>query len=347
MIPPVDVTTAQAGRTGAPSIKDVARLAGVSGQTVSRVSTGSESVRPETRERVLKAMEQLGYSPNKAARALRFGRHDTLGILAQRFDRTGEAMTTDAVLRAAAAADLGVTLLSVEDTEAGWDPAAGRLVHQTIDGLILLRAEGDADVQLALPPGFPIVVSDSRMRGTYPCVTIDSISNVRPAVDYLLNLGHRTVHHITGPLNSEPARIRALGWRVSLEERGREVPAPLVGDWTAESGYAHGLTLAADPSVTAVFCANDEQAFGLLQALRETGRDVPGDVSVIGYDGIALGTFAAPALTTLRADFSRVGYEMVRVLTEQIQGTAGPEPASVLVSTELVIRSSTGPAPSS
>ncbi|WP_202965767.1 LacI family DNA-binding transcriptional regulator [Demequina lutea] len=339
-------TARRSSQRSGPSIVDVARLAGVSGQTVSRVSNQPDAVKPATRDRVLIAMEQLGYSPNLAARALRHGRYGTIGLLAHRFDRTGEAATTDAVLRAAAENDLTVTILTVPSTDAdGWTPAAKRLQHQATDGLIVIRNELESVKRLTFPAGFPVVVSDHRMEGVLPCVVADEIAATRAAVDYLMDLGHRTVHHVAGPQDSEPARRREIGWRARLRERGAIAYEPLPGDWTAESGFRAGRTLAANPEVTAVFCANDEMAFGVLHALHDMGRRVPGDVSVIGFDGIPLGVHSYPPLTTLKQDFRTIGAELVRLLVDQINNENADHAPHVIVPIELVVRKSTAPPP--
>src|SRR6478736_698817 len=220
------MSAARTQRRG-PTLADVARVAGVSGQTVSRTVTGAERVRPETRERVMRAMEQLGYAPNRAARALRNGHYGTIGLLAHDFLRTGESLTTDAILRAARLEDYTVTLLTVPTAKVGdWVPAAARLQHQTVDGLIIIRAEGGSADRIALPPRFPVAVSDSRATGLYPCVVADEAASMRTAVMHLLELGHRTVHHIAGPTDSEPARLRKLGWRGALESAGVVPPKP-------------------------------------------------------------------------------------------------------------------------
>lgn len=291
-------------------------------------------------------MEQLGYSPNLAARALRHGRYGTIGLLAHRFDRTGEAATTDAVLRAAAENDLTVTIMTVPSTDSdGWAPAAKRLQHQATDGLIVIRNERDSPKRLKFPAGFPVAVSDLRMEGVLPCVVTDEIGASVAAVDYLMDLGHRTVHHVAGPRDSEPARRREIGWRARVKERGATAHDPVIGDWTAESGFRAGLTLAADPAVTAVFCANDEMAFGVLHALHDAGRRVPEDVSVIGFDGIPLGMHSYPPLTTLKQDFRTIGAELVRLLVDQINNQDADHAPHVTVPIELVVRKSTAPPP--
>lgn len=325
-----------------PSIEDVARLAGVSAQTVSRVSTGSAPVRPDTRQRVLLAMDKLGYSPNRAARALRSGHFHTLGLLAHRLERTGEALTTGAVREAAEQAGYSVTLMDVRGSEPSeWDSAVHRLASQAIDGLIIIRAEHAIPESLTLPPQLPVAVSDSRLAGHHPAVVADQIQGSLDAVNHLLSLGHSTVHHIAGPADSVPAAVRADGWRSALQQAGATVPQLMRGDWTAKTGYEIGRGL--PPDVTSVFCANDETAFGLMRALREAGRDVPRDVSVVGFDDIGLAPYAAPPLTTVRQDFLRIGHDLVALILAQMRGeTRGPLDRIVLP-TELFVRESTAP----
>jgi DNA-binding LacI/PurR family transcriptional regulator len=337
-------TRARGARSRGPTIADVARLAGVSAQTVSRTATGAEYVSPETRDRVLHAMDQLGYSPNRAARALRNGHYGTIGLLAHDFHRTGEALTTDAVLRAARDEDYTVTLLTVPTADTGdWTPAAARLQHQTVDGLIIIRAEGGSADLIALPPRFPVAVSDSRVAGLYPCVVSDEAASMRGAVEHLLALGHATVHHVAGPADSEPARLRTVGWQGALERAGIPAPKPIIGDWTVESGHRAGQILVNDPAVTAVVCANDEMAFGLMAAMQAAGRVVPDDVSVVGFDDIALSRFANPSLTTVRQDFNRMGAELVRLVLDQVRGQSPDTTPHIVVPTELVLRGSTAP----
>jgi len=289
-------------------------------------------------------MGQLGYSPNYAARALRNGSFGTIGLIAHRFGRTGEALTTEAVLEAAEAEDYSVTLLTVRDPDAeGWEPAAHRLSHQAIDGLVIIRAEQATPESLSLPTGMAVAVADSRLAGHYPAVSADQVQGTADAVRHLLELGHRNIHHIAGPVTSEPARVRAATWQRTLESAGVHSPKPWRGDWSARSGYAVGQEIALDPDITAVYSANDEMAFGLMRALHECGRRVPEDVSVVGFDDIALAEFSSPPLTTVKQDFPRLGHELVRLVLTQIRATASIPRDRVLVPTQLIVRGTTAP----
>ncbi len=329
------------GRPG-PSIADVAQLAGVSSQTVSRVSTGADNVRPATRDRVLAAMDELGYSPNHAARALRYGSFGTIGVIAHRLARTGESRTVEAVVEAARAEGYTVSLVDIRTP--GSDDvtdAVARLSHQSIDGLVIIRAETATPVALALPPRLPVVVSDSRFVGHHPAVGADQVTGTHLAVQHLLDLGHRTVHHVAGPDDSAPAEVRVAAWRQHLVGAGRPVPDLLRGDWSARSGYEAGRRLAADPDATAVFCANDEMAAGVLRALAESGRRVPDDVSVVGFDDIPLAEYLWPPLTTVQQDFHLIGERLMELLLRQIRERTPLDDSRVVVPTRLVVRAST------
>lgn len=309
---------------------------------MSRVSTGAENVRADTRERVIAAMNHLGYSPNHAARALRSGAFQTIGLMAHRFERTGEALITEGVIAACEQRGFAVTIVSVQGTGSeGWASAASRLSHQAIDGLVIIRAEVEDFQTLALPPTLPVAVSDSRFVDQYPAVGGDQVQGTRDAIQHLLGLGHRVVHHLAGPADSDPANVRLAAWRRALEDAGVAAPEPLRGDWSARSGYEFGKRLAADDAVTAVYCANDEMAAGVMRAMHENGRAIPSDISVVGFDGIALGEFFSPPLTTVRQDFHAIGQELVRLVVQQIGSTASRAPERVLVPTELIVRGTT------
>ncbi|WP_062304753.1 LacI family DNA-binding transcriptional regulator [Demequina subtropica] len=325
------------------SMTDVARLAGVSGQTVSRVANGSLNVSPDTRQRVLEAMESVGYTPNTAARALRSGSFETLGVIAHRLARTGESSIVEAVVQAARGSGHTVTLLDIDSTEhAEVAEAASRLSHQAIDGLIIIRAEIEDAGRLALPAGLPVVVADATFGGRLPMVGSDHAGGARQAVEHLLDLGHRTVHHLAGPEDSIPARARLGAWEDVLRERGARVPEPWRGDWTAASGLAAGRALVDSGEATAVFCANDEMATGLMLACAEAGVRIPGDLSVVGFDDISLAGFLNPPLTTVRQPFAAVGRRLVEQVLALIAGDSVPAGIE-LIPCELVVRASAAP----
>ncbi|MEP6479668.1 MAG: LacI family DNA-binding transcriptional regulator [Rhodoglobus sp.] len=344
-LPDTEVGSA-ASRRRVPSMADVAREAGVSGQTVSRVSTGRTNVDDETRNRVLAAMQKLGYRPNSAARALRSGQFKNIGVIMFTLSSFGNMRTLDSIAVAAAAAGYSITLIPVQrPTQGEVSIAFSRLSEQAVDGVIIIieaHLLDEADVEL--PVGLPVVVVDSSARYQYPVVDTDQAEGARLATEHLLDHGHATVWHISGPRGSYSAERRLESWRETLEAKGRVVPPVVVGDWSAESGYRAGLQLAADGEATAIFAANDEMALGVLRALHERGVAVPGRVSVVGFDDMQASSSFWPPLTTVHQSFEDVGKHGVRELVKEIE-EGSHTASSVLVPTRLVVRASSGPAP--
>lgn len=338
-----------AGRVGetrvwrAPSIIDVAREAGVSAQTVSRVANGMDIVRPATRDKVQAAMDRLGYRPNSAARALKSGRFRTLGVIMSGLSSYGNMRTLEAIANEAAKAGYSLALTPLWTiAQAGFAGAFVRLAEQAVDGvLVVLEAHELQDSDLAHIADIPAVVVTAGESHPYPSIDIDQAQGARLATEHLLGLGHRTVWHISGPEESFSARDRAASWEATLRAHGRGVPPMQQGDWSTASGYAAGRELAADPSVTAVFAANDEMALGAMRALRDAGRIVPDDVSVVGFDDMGMSADFQPPLTTIHQYFDRVGTAAVGMLVDQIEHRSQPAPG--LVPTELVERASTAP----
>lgn len=339
------VTTpgAAAGRRRGPSMADVARLAGVSGQTVSRVSNGRTNVDAETRARVLAAMEELGYRPNSAARALRTGRFRTIGVIMFTLSSFGNMRTLDAIASAAEEAGYSLTLIPVpHPTRGEVSDAFQSLADAAVDGVIIVieaHLLDESDVEL--PPGLPVVIVDSAGDDRFTWVDTDQALGARLATEHLLGLGHATVRHVAGPDRSYSATRRRESWEATLRAHGAVVHPPLVGDWSAESGHELGLELARDPDVTAIFVANDQMALGVLRALHESGRAVPAEVSVVGFDGMEEAASFWPPLTTVRQFFGEVGRRSVEALLHEVE--SGDRRAPSVVATELVVRDSTAP----
>ncbi|GAQ53483.1 LacI family DNA-binding transcriptional regulator [Streptomyces acidiscabies] len=325
---------------------DVARVAGVSSQTVSRVSNGYAGVTEETRRQVLDAMRELGYRPNSAARALKRGEFRTLGVITFSLSSTGNVRTLEAIANSAAAEGYAVTLLPVAvPTQDEVRGAFTRLEELAVDAVIVIMEVHLLDAAtINLPPYVQVVVADSDAGERYTVVDTDQAGGTRTAVQHLLGLGHRTVWHLSGPEDSFAAQRRTDAWRETLVQAGRPVPPPVSGDWSAESGYRAGLDLAAREDCTAVFAANDQMALGLLRALHESGRRVPEDVSVIGFDDIPEASSFLPPLTTLHQDFAEVGRLCVRAVLRKMRHD-GPTHGTTLVPTRLVVRESTAPPP--
>ncbi|MCX4671903.1 LacI family DNA-binding transcriptional regulator [Streptomyces sp. NBC_01381] len=328
------------------SMADVARLAGVSSQTVSRVSNGFPGVNEATREQVLSAMRELDYRPNSAARALKSGEFRTIGVITFTLSTTGNVRTLEAIATSAAQEGYAVTLLPVAvPTQDEVRGAFSRLGELAIDAaIVIMEVHLLDDARLSLPPHVKVVVADSDAGDRYTVVDTDQVGGTREAIAHLLDLGHETVWHLAGPEKSYAAQRRTEAWRAALVQAGRTPPSLVRGDWSAESGYRAGLELAERAECTAVFAANDQMALGLLRALNERGRKVPDDVSVVGFDDIAEAGSFQPPLTTVHQDFGEVGRRCVDRVLHQVKHGA-PEHGTTLVPTRLVVRASTAPPP--
>jgi DNA-binding LacI/PurR family transcriptional regulator len=323
---------------------DVGRLAGVSHQTVSRVINGSPHVRAQTRQRVLAAMLELGYRPNSAARALATGRSSTLGVVS--FDTTlyGPASTLYGIERAAHAAGYFIIVASLKVLDRpSVAQAVERLCRHGVDGILAITPhEQAAEALLHAPGDVPLVAVEAGPDRSVPVVAIDQFAGAAEAVRHLLELGHESVWHIAGPPDFLEAHQRVAGWRHALESAGAEVPPILTGDWSARSGYELAHRLSAEQRVSAVFVANDQMALGVLRAMHERGRQIPEQVSVVGFDDIPEAPYFLPPLTTVRQDFDRMGSYGVRLLLQMIEtGTAIQEAPGLRP--ELVVRASTAP----
>ena len=333
-------------RRRAAVMADVAKLAGVSHQTVSRVINNSEHVRAETRERVLEAMRLLEYRPNSVARALVTGRSKTLGVVS--FDTTlyGPASTLFAIERAAHEEGYFVSIISLKSLDRpSVVSAVERLRSQGVDGILVIAPVVAATHALPyLPPDVPVVAAEAGPDDAVPVVVVDQFAGAATATRHLLELGHRTVRHIAGPQDFLEAQQRIAGWRATLEEAGAEVTPPLIGDWSPRAGYELGRLLMEAPDVTAVFVANDQMALGLLRLLHEQGRRIPHEVSVVGFDDVPEAAFFTPPLTTVRQDFLEMGRRSLHLLLREI-ASDGRGKQRVTVPAELVVRASTASPP--
>lgn len=326
-----------------PVMADVARAAGVSHQTVSRVLNDHPNVRAETRARVLAAIDRLGYRRNLLARALVTRHSRTLGVVSFDTALYGPASTVYGIEQAARAAGYFVSIVSLRTIDqAGVRDALDYLAGQSVDGVVVVAPQRSAASALAdLPRDLPAVAVEGGHEGDVPVVCVDQIGGARLATEHLLDLGHRTVWHVGGPSDWLEAEGRAEGWRAALEAAGRTVPEPLPGDWSPRSGYQAGRLLAREPGLTAVFVSNDQMALGVLRAFSEEGVRVPEQVSVVGFDDIPESAYFSPPLTTVRQDFGAVGRSSIEVLLRRIEGS-GPYPRErLVVPPEFVPRAST------
>ncbi|MEY9851877.1 DNA-binding LacI/PurR family transcriptional regulator [Leifsonia sp. EB41] len=327
-----------------PGMTDVARVAGVSAQTVSRVLSGHPNVQQKTRAKVLAAVEQLGYRKNNAARVLSSGRSRTIGVVQLQtsfYSRTAIAVGIEEAARAAGYSVSAATSPSLDASSI--EEAMSRLADQGVEGIILaLPLVHSTKAIEEITKATPTITIDGSRTSATEIVAIDQSQAARIATQHLLDLGHKTVWHVSGPSGWLDALSRAEGWRRTLEDAGITPPPALEGDWSPASGYRNGLILGRIPEVTAVFVASDEMAFGVIRAFHELGRRIPEDISVVGVDDIALAEYCSPSLTTVAQPFSKMGELAVQHLLRYM---ADPEvtlaPASV--EPHLIVRSSTGP----
>ncbi|MCL3861195.1 LacI family DNA-binding transcriptional regulator [Actinotalea sp. K2] len=325
----------------AANIFDVARLAGVSHQTVSRVINGLPNVRPATRERVEHAIAQLRYSPSPAARSLVSRRTRTLGLIAPAVSDYGPTRIGMHFSMAARAVRYSVdTVTTVDDDPGGVRAAIEGLLRQRVDGIALIVMDiGVLEMVRELDLAIPVVAAASSARRSPLLVQIDQYRGARAAVRHLAELGHTRIAHIAGPARAADAVERVRGWRDELAERGLPVVDLAYGDWTAEAGYRLGKEMDLEPGM-AVFASSDLMALGVMSALRERSLNVPGDISLVGFDDIPEAAFLYPPLTTVRQNFSALGELMVQKLLVTLE-EGQDETTDTPLATRLVVRDST------
>lgn len=320
------------------SIADVAKVAGVSAQTVSRVVNGSDAVRPATKERVLAAMDQLGYRPSFAARSLRAGSYHSVGLaMPNNISAAGRRLQFEGIATAAADHHYALTLVQVSESELSLTTASRRMESLPVDGQILGLGMEPHDFASFVPPSsIPTVIISPKPHPRCATVSNDQTGCSIDIVNYLVGKGHREIR-FAGGRREAPANLgRVEGWKQAMCAHGLTLHEPLFGDWTADSGYRMGTIFARDQTCTAIYAANDTMAVGIIYALRDAGIRVPEDVSVIGVDDSMVGVIPRLELSSFRFDDERVGSIAFDLATN-------PPPAEelphILVSGTLVERS--------
>lgn len=323
-------------------MQDVAKAAGVSPQTVSRVANGSTAVRPSTRRRVEDAMATLGYRPNYAARALKHGRFKDIGVVLFNLASFGNARILEGISRAANENGYAVTLSTFGyGPERSIGAAMERMKQLPVDGVILVLEQYVSDFDTFIPSrDLPVVLISEEPSDNCPTVDADQYGCSTAVVDYLLSKGHGTVYAITGPSSSRASQSRSKGWRDALRQLGVPIPNVYIGDWEANSGYQAGLSLARDPRCTAIYAANDQMAYGAISGLEAAGRHVPDDVSIVGVDDSLVGTVPRLNLTTMRMPFDDIGREAFSMIERQCEGERIPAGVKTVIPTELIERGS-------
>jgi DNA-binding LacI/PurR family transcriptional regulator len=339
------VARQQGSKVRAPTMADVARLAKVSPQTVSRVLNDYEFIKPHTRDRVLQAIDSLDYRPNMAARTLATSRSRTIGVIATDYLSYGPATALWGVEQAAREAGYGVSIVSLRESNyRAIAEALERLASQSVEGVVMIAPQ-DASAHAAFVSfqEIPVVTLSSYESGVHKPIMLDSAEGSRIATRHLIDLGHRVIRHVSGPAGFTVSESRVQGWRDAVSQAELVATEPLAGDWTAESGYVVGAELARDHRATAVYVANDRMAQGVLLALHEAGRRVPEDFSVVGFDDVPEAAYLIPPLTTIRQDFTALGRRCIEAVLALINGEPPLEPEPLIPN--LIVRESTAPPP--
>jgi DNA-binding LacI/PurR family transcriptional regulator len=325
-----------------PVIDDVARRAGVSVPTVSRVLTGAARVSDDKRRRVLAAIDELKFRPSAAARALVARAPKSIAVLAGDTSRYGYAETIRGIEESARNAGYLVTITVVEAPhDDGVDVAVSLVLNQPLAGVIVLKFDPAGVAALnKIPADIPTVSISGLREAGVPQAVFQEAAAAQHLVSYLLELGHGTVHHVRVP-PSRKEDGRTTGWRRALKSANAIVPEPLDATWEPESGRVIGRELGMRDDVTAIFCGNDEIAMGVIRGLREVGRAVPDDISVVGFDDHPLAAMWEPPLTTVRQDFADLGSRAFGLLEGLLTDQPGKRFSAALP--PLVIRDSAAP----
>jgi LacI family transcriptional regulator len=334
--------------TPAPTLAEVARLAKVSTGTASKALSGQGKLRAETRQRVREAAAALGFQPNPYARGLVRGRTFTVGLITD----DGFGRFSIPVLLGAEDA-LGAGEMALFFCDSRDDPIRLRhyvsmLVARRVDGLIVTGRVTDVRPPLEVPPSVPVVYAVIRSANeSDTCVTYDDEAGGRVAVEHLIAMGRRRIAHVTGPRHHFAASARFRGWQTAIADAGLPGIRPdlAFGAWSEGWGRQAAVVLAGEvPGLDGVFCGSDQVARGVIDGLRETGRRVPQDVAVVGFDNWeVMATGRRPLLTSVDPDLHTVGRVAAERLLAAIDGQ--PRPGLHLVAPRLIVRESTAAIP--
>lgn len=328
-----------------PTIRDVARLARVSHQTVSRVINKRANVTPETQERVEAAIHKLGYYPSAIARSMARGRTHTLACISPNLTDYTFASIVEGAEQEARQHGFFLLSSSARDAESFCSLVNELIDHRRVDGLMVINPYVDSRYENeSIPAKFPTVyVGAAAREKDISSVCLDDERVAYDATRHLLELGHRAIAMVTGPLEEDCTRDRNLGYRRALAEAGLEYDPRLVieGDWSASSGQAAFLQFAGrglQPS--AVFAQNDRMALGVLRAARDLDLEVPQGLAVIGVDDMPLSSYFDPPLTTVKQDMLQIGREAARLMIQTIED-ASFQPQHIRMPGQLIVRNST------
>lgn len=341
---------AAGGRPTRATIFDVARIAGVSHATVSRVVNGRQNVRGTTQLRVEAAMRELGYVAHVSARALASGRTQVIGLLAHEVDTPFFTAVIGGVDEQASAQGYGFMLCTTHARREREAEYVARLSHGMVDGLLIVLPSGLPDyVERLRTDHFPFVLID--YDDDAPGCSVVNASNragTRDAVRYLVGLGHRRIGFITGRDNVGATHARLAGYMDEMAAAGLDVrPGDVLeGDFLETRGHAAGMEMLSRPDrPSAIFASSDLAAFGVMRAAGDLGIEVPDGLSVVGFDDIPEAARVNPALTTVRQPLREMGRVAVDQLLGRLEDSRHQPPARVVLDTELIVRGTTAPPP--
>jgi LacI family transcriptional regulator len=330
------------------TIKDIAKAAGVSITTVSRALNGYSDVNEETRRKIFQIAEAMGYSPNMAARSLIVKRTKTLGLLISGITRTSvkDSIAFEILCGTndrAGELNYDLVLFNTDTQKQKMKSYKSLCLERGVDGVIIMGIRlDDPYLEEVVNSNIPCVLIDIPLTGEgVSSVNSDSVNGARIAVDYLIKCGHRHIGMINGHAQAFVSKGRLEGYRKALDEHGIPFREQYVEDGGfTESGGAEAAVrlLSRNPDITALFCASDLMAIGAIQAIRNMGKSVPEDISVVGYDNIGMSEYLTPPLTTVKQDHYRMGYQATQMLIDMLEGrNVHPQ---VIIPAELVMRGS-------
>ncbi|CDQ19096.1 LacI family DNA-binding transcriptional regulator [Halobacillus karajensis] len=328
-----------------PKMSDVARLAGVSTATVSRVLRNPDAVKTGTKEKVLEAIHQLNYQPNMLARHFRRTETKTILVLVPNIINTVFAEIVGGIEEQASKNGYRVLL---RNTARKLEREYGSIEHlkqRQVDGMIMLSPQLDEATLNEISSQFPIVLATANLETPkIPFVSIDNVSSSYKATEHLIRLGHKKVGHITGPMDSLLSRHRNEGYRKALGDYGLDIDEQLVrrGHFSYESGFEQMMDMLGQNHVpTAVFAPSDEMAIGIINAAKEHQLRIPEDLAVVGFDNIRFASMFNPSLTTIAQPLFKMGQRSMELLLKKLNGESISQTEHLLPD-ELIIRDSCG-----
>ncbi|HOA40654.1 MAG TPA: LacI family DNA-binding transcriptional regulator [Halanaerobiales bacterium] len=326
------------------TIKDIAREAGVSVTTVSRVLNNKVDVSPKTRQKVLDIINKLNYNPNSIARGLVMNKTYTIGLIVPDISNSFFAEIAKAIEEEIRSYGYSIIFCNTGNDKKRERESINLLKSKQVDGLIGAFSNASKEEIIALnKSGFPVVQIDRLVEDSQvPSVVVDNTVSGYLATEYLIKKGHKRIAHISGSLDTNTGIRRAAGYKKAMLENGLVVEEDLIieGDFSQESGYQAMMQIMEEnKDLTAVFAGNDMMALGAYRAIYDLGLKIPEDISIIGHDDFTLASLVRPALTTMQQPIYEIGELAARVLIDMLKGRKNKEPL-IVVNTRLVERSS-------